>query len=372
MRVAEDVGKEHIGVFAIGLEQKNIGVRILPAVFLHSYIHPGMDDRPKSLRQHQRQPAVVDFLDRQPAVSSGGPRVERHQGIDAEQQLDVLVERDRRMERLVQRAVDVVFAIDFYRREQARQRRGSCYRLVDRNVIDAGLAECHGPAGVEIRRDQKQFALEGAKVVAAATGGEQPHEKGVDGALVEQSGRNGAAQRGKRRQRTAPEGVPHEVERCGCEEGRHRQRAARELAECGAQEQCRCQCRVHTVIDEQPVHLRRRNAIGQRRRGKAARRDTDVDVEFVQVDAVERFGKRKQRADLVNAAERPAARQREAHARASRSMRPSGHGAFREAFLPRERLRLRAWHAGPSAKRGPRRCSISWRSYCWNALRRVP
>src|SRR5204863_6448999 len=52
MRVAEDVGKEHIGVFAIGLEQKNIGVRILPAVFLHSYIHPGMDDRPKSLRQH--------------------------------------------------------------------------------------------------------------------------------------------------------------------------------------------------------------------------------------------------------------------------------------------------------------------------------
>jgi hypothetical protein len=66
-------------------------------------------------------------------------------------------------------------------------------------VIEAGFAERHGRARVEICRHQKQLALQRAKVVAAATGGEQPHEKGIDGALVEQSGRNGAAQRGKRR-----------------------------------------------------------------------------------------------------------------------------------------------------------------------------
>jgi hypothetical protein len=183
-----------------------------------------------------------------------------------------------------------MFAIDFDRREQARQRRrgGDC--LVDRNVIEAGLAERHGLAGVEIRRDQKQLALERAKVVAAATGRKQPHEKGVDGALVEQPGRNGTAQRGKRRQRTVPEGLAQEVERGAREEARHRQRAPRELAERGAQEECRRQCRVSAVIDEQPVHLRRRNAVGQRRRDEAARRHTDVDVELVDVDALERLG----------------------------------------------------------------------------------
>src|SRR5438034_11833909 len=92
---------------------------------------------PERLRQHQRQTAMVDLLNRQPAVASGRPRVERYQGINAEQQVDALVERDRGMECLIQRAIDVVFAIDFDRREQARQRRGGGYRLVDRNVIDA-------------------------------------------------------------------------------------------------------------------------------------------------------------------------------------------------------------------------------------------
>jgi hypothetical protein len=61
-----------------------------------------------------------------------------------------------------------------------------------------------------------------------------------------------------------------EVERGAREEARHRQRAARELAERRAQEQCRRQRRVRAVIDEQPVHLRRRNVVGQRPRDKAA------------------------------------------------------------------------------------------------------
>ena len=129
---------------------------------------------------------MVDLLDCQPAVASGQARVERHQGIDTEQQVDTPIEGDRGMECLVQCAVDVMFAVDFDRNEQTRQRRRGGDRLVDRNVIEAGLAECYGLPSVEIRRDQKQLALERAKVVAAATGGEQPHEKGVDGVLVEQ------------------------------------------------------------------------------------------------------------------------------------------------------------------------------------------
>jgi hypothetical protein len=82
MRVTEDVRKEHVGVLAIRLEQENVGLRILAAVFFHPHFHPGVDDRPERLRQHQREPALVDLLDRQPAVASGRARVERHQRID--------------------------------------------------------------------------------------------------------------------------------------------------------------------------------------------------------------------------------------------------------------------------------------------------
>jgi len=225
-------------------------MRILAAVFFHTRFHPGVDDRPERLRQHQWEPAVVDLLDGQPAVASGRARVERHQGIDTEEQVDALIERDRGMERLVQRAIDIVLAVDLDRREQAWQRRRCGDRLVDRHVIEAGLAERHGHAGVEIRRHQKQLALQRTKVVAAATGGEQAHEKGIDGALVEQPGWNGAAQRSKRRQRTAAERLVEEVERGAREEARYRQCAARELAERGTQEQCRRQRRVRVIIDE--------------------------------------------------------------------------------------------------------------------------
>ena len=60
LRVAEDVGKKHVGILAIGLEQQDVGVRILAAVFLHADLHARMDDRAKCLRQHQRQPALMD------------------------------------------------------------------------------------------------------------------------------------------------------------------------------------------------------------------------------------------------------------------------------------------------------------------------
>src|SRR5690349_4373517 len=64
--IAEDIGEEHVGVFAIGLEQEDVGTRILSPVLFHPDAHPRMNDGAKSLREHQRQSAMIDLLDREP------------------------------------------------------------------------------------------------------------------------------------------------------------------------------------------------------------------------------------------------------------------------------------------------------------------
>ena len=91
-----------------------------------------------------------------------------HQRIDAEEQIDAFVERDRRVQRLVERAVDEIFAADPHRRKEARQRRRGLDRLRNRNVVAPGRAEGHRRAGVEVGRDEKELAAEAAEIVGAA------------------------------------------------------------------------------------------------------------------------------------------------------------------------------------------------------------
>ena len=55
------------------------------------------------------------------------------------------------------------------------------------------------------------------------------------------------------------------------------------------------------ALDEHPAHLARRDAVREPGGDEAARAHPDVDVEAVEVDAVERFGERGERADLVDA-----------------------------------------------------------------------
>ena len=95
--------------------------------------------------------------------------------------------------------------------------------------------------------------------------------------------------------------------------------ALAELVDGGPEEDLRLERGVRAVVDEQPVHLRRRDAVGERGGDEAARRHADVDVEFVEVEALERIGEREQRADLVDAAERAAAGERESHAGSRRA-----------------------------------------------------
>ena len=59
------------------------------------------------------------------------------------------------MQGLVERAVDVVRAIDVDRRKKARQRGGGLNRTGDGNVIEARAAEGGRRSGIEVGRDDE-------------------------------------------------------------------------------------------------------------------------------------------------------------------------------------------------------------------------
>ena len=40
LRITEDAREEHVGVLAVGLEEDNVGMRILAAILFHADLHP--------------------------------------------------------------------------------------------------------------------------------------------------------------------------------------------------------------------------------------------------------------------------------------------------------------------------------------------
>ena len=195
------------------------------------------------------------------------------------------------MQSLVERSVDIVRTVDLDRWKQAGQRGRGFDRTGDGNVVEAGAAEGSRRSGVEIGRDHEQPVLELAKVVAAARRRKETGQKAVERALIEQARRDCPAQlsaEGGDRLRDAPVRLSKLAQRGTRKEVGKRQAAARKLAECRSQKKRRRQRRIGAVVDEQAVHLRRGNAVGQRGRDEAARRDTDIDIEVVEIDAGKR------------------------------------------------------------------------------------
>lgn len=77
-------------------------------VAIHPHVHARMYDGAKSLGQHHRQTTVHQIG----RALAGDPRIERHQRIDAKHQIGSLLQRHRGMQRLDQRTVHIVTAID--------------------------------------------------------------------------------------------------------------------------------------------------------------------------------------------------------------------------------------------------------------------
>ena len=223
------------------------------------------------------------------------------------------------MHGLVERSIDVIHAVDFDWREQPGECRGGFDRPCDGDMLEAGTAERRRCSRVEVGRDHEQLAPELAKVVAAGRRRKKTGQEAVESALVEQAGGNRAAQnRAKSRDRfqcTSPVRDSKLRQRSVRDQAGKREASTSKLPERRPQKKRARQRRIRAVIDEQTVHLCRRNAVRERCRDEAARRNTDVDVEVVEIDAVEGIGQRNEGADFVNAAQGPAARQGNTHGR---------------------------------------------------------
>jgi len=258
---------------------------------------------------------MIELIHRDPPASGSGARIKGHQRVDAEKERYTLIERDRRVKGFIQRSVDIVLAFDFNRWKQPRQCRRGLDRLGDRYVRRPGAAESYRRAGVQVRCDQKKAASQVAEVVGASGACEQLAQKRIDGPLIEDAGRHGAPQHGKGFHQAAMPRLAQVFEHRLAKQARNRQRSQQEFAEGGTQKQRRRERCVGAIVDEQTVHLRWRNAVGERGGDKTAGRYPDIHVEVVEVDAVEGFGEREQRAHLVNSPQRSAAGEGETNAR---------------------------------------------------------
>ena len=123
--VAEDVREEHVRILAIGLEQQDVGVRILARYFsMPTFMREWMIARKVCASTSGSPPwfslSTVSRPRARRALASNGTS-----GLTHNSSVHALVERDRRVQRLVERAVDVVLAVDLHRRKQARAARST-------------------------------------------------------------------------------------------------------------------------------------------------------------------------------------------------------------------------------------------------------
>jgi hypothetical protein len=199
LRDAEGVGQEQLGIARIGLEQHDVGVWMALLVAAHAELEARMDQRAEGLRQHHRQPAVHQLRDARLAaaqhlVMRRARGVEGHQRVQADQQVQPLVEQHGGVQRLLQRSVDAGAATHLDRRVQARQCSAGLHRNRDRHVVEAGLAEGHGLARVQVGGDEHELAVELAEIVAAALLRKEACQPALHRLAAEQAGGQRTAQ----------------------------------------------------------------------------------------------------------------------------------------------------------------------------------
>ena len=177
LRITKDVGEVQLGVAVVGFDQDDIGMRIGAFVVLHSQFQAGMDHRAKGLAQHGRQAAIDYFrnpapLQRHTTLHDPGYQwhggVKGHQRIQAQHQVDPLVQCHRRMQRLLQGAVHIILVIDFHWREQAGQGRTGLYCLGDGNMVPPRAAKRRRFAGIKIGCNQRQPGTQLPEIIGEA------------------------------------------------------------------------------------------------------------------------------------------------------------------------------------------------------------
>ena len=92
IRKTEGVGEEHFAVIRVRLEDQLVDVRILLGVFREPHLHARLQQGAEGLRHHRGQSALPDPVRIHIAATTGIAvdlgRVERHQRVDANQQIN--------------------------------------------------------------------------------------------------------------------------------------------------------------------------------------------------------------------------------------------------------------------------------------------
>ncbi len=241
--------------------------------------------------------------------------IEGHQRIEAEQQIESLLQGDRGVHGFAQSAVHKIAPVDLHRRIQTRQRRAGLHRPGNRHPVITRRTKFHRFAGIQIDRHHIQLVRQLAEIVGAARRAPHPGQVFVNRLVVENAGRQRLAQPGQRLQEAriqrilqiAPAGFPQQF--------RHRQQPPPIFAKGRRQENLRIE-RVFFgfIADERMADLPDFHLVGQQRGDYRAGADADVHVEAVEIDALQRLVERAQRADFVNQPHRSAAGNRQADA----------------------------------------------------------
>ena len=326
--IAEGAGAVERRVVVVGLQQHDVALGVGRGIAPHAQLQARVDEGAEGLAHHRRQAFGREVRDA--AVVRGGARavpvafgrlrqaqggVERHQRIQADQQVLPLVEQHRGVHRLLQRAVDVVAPADGHRWVQAGQGSAGDDGPGDGGVVPAGLAEGRGFAGVEVGRHHHQRAAELSEVVVPARGGEDALELRLHRPVVEQAGGQRAAElaQGVDEGQVAAQQLPPQAP----EQHGQATQAPAVLVPGGPGEQAGVDevVRPAVAVDEGRAHLARRHAVGQARRDERAGRHADVGVQRGEVETGQGLLERAQRADLMHRAQRPATGERQRYPR---------------------------------------------------------
>ena len=110
-------------------------------------------------------PRVVSWFAPHHTLLHGIGGVYRDDRVDADQELDALVQRHRAVQGLTQHPVDVMASFDRDRGVEARQSAGGLNRPRDLDLVVAIVAEAPRLAAVQVDRDDDQLGIELTKVV---------------------------------------------------------------------------------------------------------------------------------------------------------------------------------------------------------------
>ena len=233
-------------------------------------------------------------------------------------------------------------------------------------MIPPLAAEEDGPAALEIGGHDDEPLAQLPEVVAPALDAEGPLEVAPDRFVVEEADRQRPRHLGQRFEERLLLGAAPELEHGVGEEPREHEAPLGPLAVVRREEGLGHEgVLAGLVLDQGADHLHRGQVVGERRGDERPGAHADVDVEFVEIEAVERLIEGPERADFVHGALRAAAGQREADP-AAFAAAPclGGHGATlylaarRVAFLAGRRLAVWTVRVSSSTRRVSARISL--------------